>query len=38
MFFYHHPECTVGPILNSVFHEKDLQARSSDIFLFGKTV
>lgn len=27
----------VGPILNSIFHEKDLQANNNDNFLFGKT-
>lgn len=31
------PEYTVEPILNSVFHEKDLQANNNDNFLFGKT-
>ena len=35
--FSPHPEGAVGPILNSAFHEKDLQANNNDNFLFGKT-
>ena len=35
--FLPHPEGAVGPILNSAFHEKDLQANNNDNFLFGKT-
>ena len=34
--FLPHSECAVEPILNSVFHEKDLQANNNDNFLFGK--
>lgn len=35
--FLPHSEGTVGPILNSAFHEKDLQTSNSVIVLLGKT-
>ena len=37
MFFLPHSEGTVGPILNSAFHEKDLQTSNSVIVLLSKT-
>lgn len=35
--FLPHSEGAVGPILNSAFHEKDLQTSNSIIVLLGKT-